>query len=211
MKEKREVFKISKRTLLGIFLVATMFLAAVFSITLVRNDFNVPMTIKEIEHGWYKLTVVGQNVSVGNGLDGVVNIFVYPLASKGDITGSPYNCTEATAYAHGDDVDGWSDGEALTGDVDPAYTWIIAVSVQFSDKAYNTTSSDWDKTLVKCVGTSTDLSISAEEAEEGGDFYEQDGTTDAKLTFYWDNSDAGWSTTTGQTVTFDDFDIYYYA
>jgi len=208
MKEKREVFKISKRTLLGIFLVATMFLAAVFSITLVRNDFNISETVQEIEHGWHKLTVVGADVDPGNGNDGVVNIYVYPLASKSDVN---TGCAEGTAYAHGDDVNGWSDGEALTGDVDPAYTWFICVEVQFSNKAYNTTSSDWDKTLVKCVGTCTDLSISTEEAEEGSDFFDQDGTTDAKLSFYWDNSDAGWSTTTGQTVTFDDFDVYYYA
>lgn len=205
---KKNIFGKSKKTLLGIMLIAMMFLSVAFSIALVKNDFNIPEAIEEIEHGWKKLNVRANDVDPGNGADGVVNIYVYPLASESDVN---TGCSEATAYAHGDNIDGWQDGENLTGDVSTAVTFIIVVEVQFSNKAYNTTSADWDKTLVKCVGTSSDLSISAEEAEEGSDFFDQDGTTDAKLSFFWDNSNSGWSITTGQTITFDDFDIYYYA
>lgn len=206
MKEEKK-FKATKKTLLGVALISIMLFGIAFGISFVKNDYNIKETVDEV-HGWVKLPIVlGADVDPGNGNDGVVNIYIYPLASKSDVdTG----CSEGTAYEHGD-ADGWSDGEELYDETPIGATYFVAIEVQFSNKAYNTTSADWDKTLVKCVGTCATLSLSSEEAEEGSDFFDQDGTTDAKLTFYWDNSDAGWTMTTGLSVDFTDFDIYYYA
>ena len=83
--------------------------------------------------------------------------------------------------------------------------------MNFSNKGYNTTSSDWENALVKAVITDTELSLSAVEMEEGTDFSQQDGSTSAHMTFYVDNSDSGWTMTTGYTNTIDDIDIFYFA
>ncbi len=145
----------------------------------------------------------------GDGADAIVNVYIYPLSEKADITASPYECNEGDAYEHGDDSDGFDDGEELTDSTPVGSTYIIAIEVNFSDKAYNTTSSDWDKTLVKAEISSTDLSLTTEEMEEGTDFSQQSDNY-AHMTFYVDNSDAGWTMTTGASLTVDDVDIYYY-
>lgn len=156
---------------------------------------------------WKLLTTLASDVDPGNGQDGIVNVYIYPLASKSDVN---TGCSEATAYEHGDDVDGFDDGDELAGSTPVSSTYFIAIEVQFSNKAYNSTSSDWDLSLVKAEITSSDLSLSAVTMEEGSDFFDQDGTTDAKLTFYVDNSDNGWTMTTGLHIDVDDVDIYYY-
>jgi len=157
---------------------------------------------------WIKLNIASA-ADTGDGADAIVNVYVYPLSEKADITSSPYECNEGDAYEHGDDSDGFDDGEELTDSTPVGSTYIIAIEVNFSDKAYNTTSTDWDKTLVKAEITSSDLSLTAEVMEEGTDFSQQSDNY-AHMTFYVDNSDSGWTMTTGASLSVDDVDIYYY-
>ncbi|RLC75052.1 MAG: hypothetical protein DRI61_15565 [Chloroflexi bacterium] len=157
---------------------------------------------------WKIMTLSAADVDPGNGNDGIVNIYIYPLSEKADITSSPYEPNEADAYEHCDSA--FVDGEELEDSTPVGSTYIIAIEVQFSNKAYNTTSSDWDKDLVKAEITCAELSLTAEVMEEAPDFSQQDGTSDAHMTFYVDNSDSGWTMTTGNSITVSDVDIYYY-
>ena len=156
-------------------------------------------------------TVMATDNTVTNGQDGIVNVYIYPIASKSHVDGSggASAMAEGTAYEHGD-ADGWTDGEELQDSTPIGANYFIAIEVQFSDKAYNTTSSDWDITLVKAEITCAELSLSATTMEKSTDFYDQDGTSDAVICFYVDNSDAGWTMTTGNSITVSDLDIYYY-
>lgn len=160
---------------------------------------------------WNNMNVVlGADVDPGNGNDGIVNIYIYPLGNKADVN---TGCSEATAYEHGDDVNGWSNGEELTDETPYGTSFFICVEVQFSDKAYNDSGvGDWDLDLVRAYITCGDLANlgSPTLAEEGTDFFDQDGTTDAKLSFYWDNSDAGWQIGQGEQISVTDLDIQYY-
>jgi hypothetical protein len=199
-------FKIKdKKTLYSLAVISVLVAGAVFGS---YTWYNIDKAVTgNNDKQWRLLDVaLAADADPGNGNDGIVNVYIYPLASKSDVN---TGCSEATAYEHGD-ADGFSDGEELQDSTPVGSTYIIAIEVQFSDKAYNTTSSDWDLDLVKAEITSSDLSLSSEVMEKGTDFFDQDGTSDAKLTFYVDNSDSGWTMTTGASITVDDVDIYYY-
>jgi len=194
-----------KKTLYSLAVVSVLIAGAVFGS---YTWYNIDKTISgDSEKQWRLLdTVMAADADPGNGNDGIVNVYIYPLASVSDVDTGP---SEATAYEHGD-ADGFSDGEELQDSTAVGNTYVIILEVQFSDKAYNTTSSDWEPGLVKAEITSSDLSLSSEVMEESTDFYDVDGTSDAKICFYVDNSDSGWTMTTGASITVDDVDIYYY-
>lgn len=189
------------RKFFGISLIGIMLVTSIIALNI---DINNGI---ENNGSWIKLTSLKASDTT-DGTDSIVNIYVYPDTEIADITSSPYECNEGDSLAHGDDVDGFDDGETLTGDVPTGVNYLIAIEVNFSSKAYNTTSSDWDKTLVKAELTSSDLSYTAETMLEATDFSQQDGSTSAHLTFYLNPDD---SLTTGQTITVDDVDIYYWA
>ena len=162
------------------------------------------------EDGSWKLLTTLHAADAADGTDSIVNVYIYPLSEKADITAAPYECNEADAYEHGDDTDGFDTGENLQGSTPVGSTYIICIEVNFSSKAYNTTSSDWDVDLVKAEITCAELSLSATVMEEAPDFSQQDGSTSAHMTFYVDNGDSGWTMTTGNSITVSDVDIYYY-
>jgi len=205
---KNEKGTYSKKAILGVALLVVM--SASFTFGMIVNDVaydgvTFEEAVEQHTGSWHVLAA-----DASGGTDSIVNVYIYPLSEKADITASPYECNEADAYEHGD-ADGFSDGEELEDETAIGSTYIIAIEVNFSSKGYNTTSSDWENALVKAVITDTELSLSAVEMEEGTDFSQQDGSTSAHMTFYVDNSDSGWTMTTGYTNTIDDIDIFYWA
>lgn len=160
------------------------------------------------QKGWHTLTTLASDT--GDGTDAIVNVYIYPLSEKADITSSPYECNEGDAFEHGDDVDGFDDGEELAGHTPYSTAYLIAIEVNFSSKAYNVSTADWETGLVRAYITSSDLSLSSQLMEEAPDFSQQDGSTSAHLTFYWDFSDVGDTLGQGETITIDDVDIQYF-
>lgn len=187
------------RKFIGVFMIGLMFVGVMLGSTL---------TFKE-DKGWH--SIVFSASDTGDSAPSIQNIYIYPIGEKADITSSPYECNEVDAYEHGDDVDGFDDGEELTGSTPyGANNHIIAVEVKFDNKAYNTSTADWETGLVRAYITSSDLGLSSELMEKAPDFSQQTGSTSAHLTFYVDNSDNGFTCGQGETISIDDLDIQYF-
>ena len=178
-----------KKTIFGIILVGLLLTGIALS--------GLVIDMNKTEYGWVHIASLKAS-DTGDGTDHIENIYIYPLSEKADITSSPYECNEGDAFEHGDDVNGFDDGEELTGETPYSTSYIIAIEVNFSDKAYNSTSADWETGLVKAEITSSDLSLSAVVMEEAPDLSQQSGTTSAHLTFYYDFSDSGDTLSVGE-------------
>lgn len=208
MKEENNKKKMSIRlfsTIMAVSLIAMGFIGGFVYNTMIVEDISFTEAVEKTGKSWHSL-----GADTGDGVDHIVNIYSYPLSEKADITSSPYECNEGDANEHGDDVDGFDTGEELAGETPYSVAHIVAVEVNFSSKAYNSSTSDWEVGLVRAYITSADLSLTAELMEEATDFSQQDGSTSAHLTFYVDNSDSGWTLGQGEKVDVTDLDIQYY-
>ena len=204
MKKK---MKYSKKTMLGACLLATMFVS--FTFGMIMNDVVIDkVPIEEaVEHVAKWNLVTGADLDPGNGVNGIVNAYTYPHSAAATYDSG---LVEGSAYEHFDAA--FVSGEELEGETPFNTAFDLAVEYQFSNVAYNTTSSDWDITLVKAYYNESQLSISSQLAEKSTDFFDQDGTTDAKINFYLLDSDGGAGTgfTIGQTEQIDETQIKVY-
>jgi hypothetical protein len=199
-----------KNKALLVVLIAAMFMGSLFALSLRYTPPEKNEAGETVKHGWIHLTSLSA-ADTGDGVDHIENIYIVPLAEiAANITSSPYETNEDVAWEHGDDVDGFDDGEELAGDTPYSTNYAIVVEVNFSDKAYNSSSADWETGLVLANFSSTDLSLSEVTMSEATDFSQQDGTTSAHLSFYYDWSGSGDTLTVGESVTIDDLDIYYW-
>lgn len=208
MKGKNNL-KYSKKTILFVALISVM----MFSFTMgfivneiALHDATYKEAVETVSKSWHLLAL---DLDPGNGECGIINAYIYPHSAS-----SVYNSAllEANAYEHFDNA--FVDGEELEGETPFNTPFDICVEYQFNDTAYNTTSSDWDITLVRAYYNESQLSISSQISEKSTDFFDQDGTTDAKINFYLLDADGGAGTgfTIGQLEQIDDTQIkvYYY-
>jgi len=206
MKNKKEL-KYSKKTILGICLVATMVFS--FTIGVMVNDVAYhDATIEEaVEHVAKWNLVTATDLDAGNGECGIINAYIYPHSAAATYDSG---LVEGSAFEHFDAS--FVTGEELEGETPFNTAFDIVVEYQFNDTAYNTTSSDWDITLVKAYYNESQLSISSQLAEKSSDFFDQDGTTDAKINFYLLDADGGAGTgfTIGQNEQIDETEIKVY-
>ena len=212
MKEKRNK-KYSKKMLVSTLAIAFLvsgFFGASYVNYIVEDEYIIDDSGDSYKKSWKPLNVV-MGADTTDGTDSIVNIYIIPLTEiASNITSSPYETNEGIAWEHGDDVDGFDDGEELAGELPYSTTHVIAIEVNFSNKAYNSSSADWEVGLVRAYITSADLGLTAELMEEGTDFSQQTGSTSAHLTFYVDNSDAGWPCGQGEVFDVTDVDFEYY-
>lgn len=205
--KRNKNLKYSKKTILGVCLVATMFTTLILGVIVndvVYNDASIEEAVEHIKK-WNLVT--GADLDPGNGVNGIVNAYIYVHS-----VASTYNSglLEANAYEHFDA--GFVTGEELEGETPFNTAFDIVVEYQFSDDAYNTTSADWDIDLVMAFYNESQLSVSSQLAEKSTDFFDQDGTTDAKINFYLLDADGGAGTgfTIGQNEQIDETEIKVY-
>lgn len=208
MKGKNNL-KYTKKTVLGVVVISFMMLSFTMGLILNEMAFNDATLEEAIETTTKKWILSATDLDPGNGECGIVNAYIYPHSAS-----SVYNSAllEANAFEHFDAV--FVEGEELEGET-PFNTPVdMCVEYQFNDTAYNTTSADWDITLVKAFWNETQLSVASQLSEKSTDFFDQDGTTDAKINFYLLDADggAGSGFTIGQLEQIDDTQIkvYYY-
>lgn len=200
----------TKKTLIGVTLIATMFVMITFTTSFIsmNNEFDDELTILErIEKVRQRMIASATDLDPGNGVSGIVNIYIYPHSAT-----STYNAglLEANAYEHFDAS--FVDGEELEGETPHSTTFNIVMEYQYNDVAYDT---DWNVDLVDAWCNESQLSISSQKMEHSADFFDQDGTTDAKINFYLQDADGGAGTgfTIVQLEQIDDiqFKAYYRA
>ncbi len=205
MKNKKNR-KYSFRTLFSISLVATMMFGVFISTSFINTPEDLSL-IERLKIVQDRLTASATDQDPGNGITGLVNIYIYPHSAS-----SVYNTflTEGTAYEHIDAV--FSEGEELEDETPHSTTFNIAIEYQYNNShAYDT---GWNISLVDCWCNESQLSISSQKMEKSTAFFDIDGTTDAKINFYLLDADGGAGTgfTIVQLEQIDDiqFKPYYY-
>jgi len=200
---KKRVFAISCFALL---LVGSGF--ATFLYEVVEEGGNIEEAVEDYQKSWKPLSAI--NVSVTNGVTGIVNFGTYAHQS------SPYTLydsalTEANFYEHFDGTP--TCGEELEGTTPFGTLFDMVLIVQWDyDHAYN--GSGWDKDLVKgfinvtCAGDSELNSVASEVMLEG-DFYDIDGVNDAKMNMYIVGT-GGFDIDADVTFTVDNIKLYYW-
>ena len=205
MKEKRNN-KYSIKTLLGISLIATMFVVSMTSVMFLNtpDDLSISERIKIVQD---RLTASATDQDPGNGVTGLVNIYIYPHSASATYDSA---LVEGSAYEHIDAV--FLEGEELEGETPHSTTFDIVLEYQYNNShAYDT---GWNTNLVDCWCNESQLSISSQLMEHSTAFFDVDGTTDAKINFYLLDADGGAGTgfTIVQLEQIDDiqFKPYYY-
>ena len=206
MKEKRNN-KYSIKTLFGISLIATMFVVSMTSVMFLNtpDDLSISERIKIVQD---KFTASATDLDPGNGVTGIVNIYIYPHSASATYDAA---LLEANAYEHFDAS--FVDGEELEGETPHSTTFDIIMEYQYNDSAYDT---GWNTDLVDCWFNMTysGTNPASQIMEHSTAFFDVDGTTDAKINFYLLDNDGGAGT--GFTITqleqVDDiqFKPYYY-
>ena len=172
---------------------------------------NIPMeeAIEEVAKKWRPVTAT--NISVSNGNTGIMNVLTYTHQS------SPYTLydsflDEDNAYEHMDGTPAC--GEELEHTTPHSTLFDIVVIIQWDyDHAYNTSSSSWEDTLVKVyiniTSVDTELNAVSSEIMLEGDFYDIDGTNDAKMNCYVVGT-GGFDLGQDVTFTINDIKLYYW-
>jgi len=204
MKEKINK-KYTIKTLLGISLIATMFVVSITSVMFLNTSDQLSLSerIKIVQD---KLTASAIDLDPGNGATGIVNIYIYPHSAAATYDAA---LLEANAYEHFDAA--FVDGEELEGETPHSTTFDIVMEYQYNNTAYDTA---WNTSLVDCWCNESQLSIASQKMEHSAAFFDVDGTTDAKINFYLLDADGGAGTgfTIVQLEQIDDiqFKPYYY-
>lgn len=200
--------KYTKKAIFGAILIATLLFTTISGTMFINTDSE--LTIQEriniILDRW---NAAALDLDPGNGNDGIVNWYIYTHSAAATYDAA---LLEANAYEHFDDA--FVDGEELEGETPHGApgTFDIIVEYQIDNDGYNDTSADWDITLVDAWFNESQLSISSQIMEKSTDYFDQDGTTDAKINFYLLDADggAGSGFTIGQLEQINDMQIKVY-
>jgi len=165
---------------------------AMSALILLSNNVSIVFTpelkTETMEYKPIVLPMVGEN-DPGSGASGV--LWAYVAVQGTTYTGD--NLTAGEYYAQGDTND-----SSIGSDVPYDTPHDLVMKVRWNTThAYNATAGAWDLTLVRAYVNCTDLSISAELAEE--DEIGHDANF-IYVHYYVDNSDAGYTINRGQTI-----------
>lgn len=208
---KNGKLKYSKKTLLGVGLVA-MLVIGFTSATVLNLMSTEDLTPQEaLEHiaGWNLATAT--NITVANTDTGIQNVGTYVHQI------SPYTLyddglTESNFYEHMDGTPAC--GEELEGETPHSTLFDYVVIIQWGyAEAYNTSSSAWEKDLVKVYinlsSTDAEIDAIASEVMLEGNFYDIDGTNDALMNVYVVGT-GGFDLGQNVKYTIDDIKLYYW-
>ena len=209
---KNEKMKYSKKMLLGVSLVALLvagFTSGMMFNLMVTEDLTPQEAIGHIAK-WNLATAT--NVTVANTDTGIMNVGTYPHQS------SPYALyddalTESNFYEHMDGTPAC--GEELEGTTPHSTLFDFVVIIQWGyDEAYNTSSSAWEKDLVKVyinISCSSDAEIDGVSSEVmlEGDFYDIDAGNDALMNCYVVGT-GGFDLGQNVKYTIDNIKLYYW-
>ena len=197
-------------TILAIMLISFGFISGFIANYMIVDD--IPLE-KAIEKTLKWNLVEASNISVTNGNTGIENILTYTHQS------SPYtaydsaiNLGSASVYEQFDDTPAC--GEELNRTTPHSTLFDFVVIIQWDyDHAYNTSSTAWEKGLVKvfinCSSTDTEINSVSSEVMLEGDFYDIDGTNDAKMNCYIVGT-GGFDLGQNVKFTIDDIKLYYW-
>ena len=201
---KKRVFAISLMALLVVGSGIGTFLYEV-----IEEGGNIEEAVEEYQKSWKPVSAT--NVSVTNGNTGIVNVGTYAHQS------SPYTLydsalTEANFYEHFDGTPACA--EELEGETPHSTLFDVVVIIQWDyDHAYNTSSTAWEDTLVQVyiniTSTDTELNSVSSEVMLEGDFYDIDGTNDAKMNCYVVGT-GGFDLGQNVKFTINDIKLYYW-
>lgn len=215
MKEKQQKnMRYSKKTLVTIFAVGLLVVGFTsgFMINLVITEDMTPQEALEHIAKWNLVSAT--NVTVSNGETGIMNYLTHAHQS------SPYilyddalDLASASIYEQLDDSPTCSSEElAGTTPFDTLFDYVVVIQWDY-DHAYNTSSTSWDKTLVQVYinisSTDTEINSVSSEVMLEGDFYDIDGTNDAKMNCYVVGT-GGFDLGQDVLYTIDDVKLYYY-
>lgn len=205
--------KINKTRIIGISLIATMLVATGIS-GFFLEVFKTRGNIEEAVGQYAKWNLVSAtNVSVGNGATGILNVITHTHQT------SPYsayddgiNLGSASVYEQFDGTPAC--GEELDGTTPHSTAFDFVVIIQWDyDHAYNTSSSTWEKDLVKvyinCSSTDAEIDGVSSEVMLEGDFYDIDGVNDALMNCYIVGTD-GFDLGQDVAFTIDNIKLYYW-
>jgi hypothetical protein len=206
MKKEINKKRIIAISLLFTFLVGTGITG--FFTTLVEEGGDIEKAVET--YGKWNL-VSATNVSVGNGLTGIKNVGTYTHQS------SPYTLyddalIESNFYEAFDETPACAEELNRTTPHSTLFDFVVIIQWDY-DHAYNTSSTAWEKDLVKVYinisSTDTEINAVSTEVMLEGDFYDIDGTNDALMNVYVVGT-GGFDLGQNVKYTIDNIKLYYW-
>lgn len=180
----------NKKTILGSCCIALLFAGSIFA--------TMTMHVDEETGEWVLVFdgVKAHNINPGASTTGLVNIFTVKHGELNYDNAIAYD--NANVYQHLKSVPGTSQ-YVLDGETPHSQAYDYVVVCQIDDNAYD---SSWNTSLVKAylnVTTSDSTHTISSELMSKGAFHSADGTNDATINFYLDNSGSGYQLGVGET------------
>jgi hypothetical protein len=195
MKNKKAIKKIIGASFITGFLFATAL--TIFLSGNVNEDISLTPEVKTSEWKKVQLPFLGGDPAAGASGVHMAYVAVHATTYTGD------NLTAGEYYASGDTND-TSIGSNVP--YDTAHDLVIKVRWN-TTHAYNATAGAWDLNLVRCYTNCSDLSVSAEIAEEAEIGHD---ASYIWVHYYLDNSDAGFTIDRGEEVESVEWTFEYY-
>jgi hypothetical protein len=206
--------KINKKRIFAISLIALLMVGTGFSsflVELVKEGGDIEKAVETYQKSWKPVSAI--NISVTNGNTGIMNVLTYAhQSSPYTAYNSAINLGSASVYEQFDGDPAC--GEELDGTTPHSTLFDFVVIVQWDyDHAYNSSTEAWEKGLVQafinCSSTDTEINSVSSEVMLEGDFYDIDGTNDAKMNLYIVGT-GGFDLGQNVKFTIDNIKLYYW-
>lgn len=210
--KKNQNMKYSKKAIVGVLAVTLLVVGFTSSlmVSIMVTEDKTPYESLETIAKWNR--VLATNITVTNGETGIQNYLTYTHQA------SPYTLyddalNEDDAYEHLDGTPACS-SEELEHTTPHSTLFDVVIIIQWDyDHAYNTSSTAWEKGLVKVYinisSTDTEMNAVSSEVMLEGDFYDIDGTNDALMNCYVVGT-GGFDLGQNVKFTIDDVKLYYW-